>query len=76
MQKEGIDFIETFAPVVRGQSIRCLMSIPAYYGLKLEQLDVVLLSSIMMPRKISTFGFYKVLKYLMNSIKENLLYVY
>ena len=41
MQREGIDFVETFAPVAKFQSIRCLIAIAAYYGLKLEQMDVV-----------------------------------
>jgi hypothetical protein len=41
MQREGIDFVETFAPVAKFQSIRCLIAIAAYHGLKLEQVDVV-----------------------------------
>jgi hypothetical protein len=40
MQREGIDF-EMFAPVAKFQSIRCLIAIAAYYGLKLEEMDVV-----------------------------------
>jgi len=39
--KEDIDFDETFATVARFQSIRCLIAIAAYYGSKLEQMDVV-----------------------------------
>jgi len=41
MQREGIDFVESFAPVAKFQSIRCLIAIAANYGLKLEQMDVV-----------------------------------
>ena len=41
MQREGIDFVETFAPVAKFQSIRYLIAIAAYYSLKLEQIDVV-----------------------------------
>ena len=41
MQREGIDFVEAFAPVAKFQSIRCLVAIAAYYVLKLEQMDVV-----------------------------------
>jgi hypothetical protein len=41
MQTECIDFVETFASLAKCQSIRCLIAIAAYYGLKLEQMDVV-----------------------------------
>jgi len=41
MQREGIDFVETFAPIAKFQSIRCLIAISAYFGLKLEQMDAV-----------------------------------
>jgi hypothetical protein len=41
MQREGIDFVKTLASVAKFQSIRCLIVIAAYYGLKLEQMDVV-----------------------------------
>ena len=41
MQRECIDFVETFASLAKCQSIRCLIAIAAYYGLKLEQMDVV-----------------------------------
>ena len=41
MQTEDIDFVETFAPVAKFQSTRCLIAIAAYYGLKLEQMDAV-----------------------------------
>jgi len=41
MQIEGIVFVETFAPVAKFQSIRCLIAIAAYCGLKLEQMDAV-----------------------------------
>ena len=40
MQRECIDFFETFASLAKCQSIRCLIAIAAYYGLKLEQMDV------------------------------------
>jgi hypothetical protein len=41
IQRQGIDFVETLAPLAKFQSIRCLIAIVAYYGLKLEQMDVV-----------------------------------
>jgi hypothetical protein len=41
MQREGIDFVETFAPLAKFQSTRCLIANAAYYGLKLGQMDVV-----------------------------------
>jgi hypothetical protein len=41
MPRESIDFVETFAPVAEFQSIRCLIPITAFYGLKLAQMDVV-----------------------------------
>jgi hypothetical protein len=41
MQREGIDFVEAFAPVAKFQSIRWLISNAAYYDLRLEQMDVV-----------------------------------
>ena len=41
IQREGNNFVETFAPVAKFQFIRCLMEIAAYYGVKLEQMDVV-----------------------------------
>lgn len=40
-QIEGIDFQETFAPVVRYQSIRILLSYAAHHELKISQLDAV-----------------------------------
>ena len=43
--REGIDFVEPFAPVPKSQSIRCSIAIGAYNGLKLEQVDVVTTSS-------------------------------
>ena len=39
-QVEGIDFDETFAPVVRLESIRLLLSIAYIVGFKLSQMDV------------------------------------
>ena len=40
MQREGIDFVETCAPLAKFESITCLIVIAAYYGLKVEQEDV------------------------------------
>jgi hypothetical protein len=40
-QRGGIDFVETSAPFTEFQSIRCLIAITTYYGLKLEQINVV-----------------------------------
>ena len=39
-QKEGIDFNETFAPVVRHESVRVILSIAAAHNLEIIQLDV------------------------------------
>jgi hypothetical protein len=41
MQREGVDFVESFAPVAKFQSITCLIAIAVYYGLKLEQMHMV-----------------------------------
>jgi len=38
---KNLDFVKTFATLARFQSIRCLLVIAAYYGLKREQMDVV-----------------------------------
>ena len=40
MQMQGVDFMETFAPVVRAESIRILMSIIAHEDLEACQIDV------------------------------------
>ena len=39
-QKEGIDYEETFALVVRYTSIRAIMALAAKLGWKLHQMDV------------------------------------
>lgn len=39
-QKKGIDYEETYAPVVRLSGIRMLLAIAAWEGLEVEQLDV------------------------------------
>ena len=39
-QKEGIDYDETFAPVVRYISIRVIISLASILGWKLHQMDV------------------------------------
>ena len=39
-QKEGIDYEETFAPVVRLESLRILLALKAIHGWKSFQLDV------------------------------------
>nr|KYP72338.1 Retrovirus-related Pol polyprotein from transposon TNT 1-94 [Cajanus cajan] len=39
-QQEGIDFIETFAPVARIEAIRILLAFAACTGMKLYQMDV------------------------------------
>jgi hypothetical protein len=39
-QVEGLDFDETYAPVVRLESIRILLSYATYHGFKLYQMDV------------------------------------
>jgi len=40
-QQEGIDFQETYTPVVRYNTIRCLLTLAAKYNLDLDHLDVV-----------------------------------
>lgn len=40
-QRKGIDYEETFSPVVRYTSIRYLMALAARYNLKIEQMDAV-----------------------------------
>jgi hypothetical protein len=39
-QVEGLDFDETYAPVVRLESIRILIAYATYHGFKLYQMDV------------------------------------
>ena len=39
-QKEGIDYDETFSPVVRFESIRTVLALAAQFGLSLHQMDV------------------------------------
>ena len=39
-QKFGVDYEETFSPVVRFESIRCLLALGAQHKLKLHQMDV------------------------------------
>ena len=39
-QKEGLDYDETFSPVVRSESIRSVISLACKEGLKLHQMDV------------------------------------
>ena len=39
-QQEGIDYIETFAPVARLEAIRILISFAAFINFKLYQMDV------------------------------------
>ena len=41
MQIDGFDFEETFAPVVRMESVRTLFAIMAYYSLMTIHLDVM-----------------------------------
>ena len=40
-QKDGIDFLETFAPVVRWETIPLLIAIAVHLNLPLHQLDVL-----------------------------------
>lgn len=40
-QKKGIDYEETFAPVVRYSSIRMLLALAVKYNLDIDQMDVV-----------------------------------
>jgi hypothetical protein len=39
-QVEGLDFVETFAPVARLEAIRILLAFAAFKGFKLYQMDV------------------------------------
>ena len=40
-QREGVDYTETFASVVKPMSYKALFAIVAAYDLKLEQMDVI-----------------------------------
>jgi len=40
MQRVGLDYEETFSPVVRFESVRCLLALGAHYKLHLHQMDV------------------------------------
>ncbi len=39
-QKEGLDYDETFSPVVRSESVRSVIALATKNGLKLHQLDI------------------------------------
>jgi len=39
-QKEGVDFVETFSPVAKFNSIRIISALTTYYDLELHQMDV------------------------------------
>jgi hypothetical protein len=52
-QVEGLDFDETYAPVVRLESIRILLAYATYHGFKLYQMDVKMPSSMDQSRKRS-----------------------
>jgi hypothetical protein len=39
-QTQGIDFNETFSPVAKFNSLRCVLSVAAFEDLELHQLDV------------------------------------
>lgn len=40
LQREGIDYNEIYAPVVKHKTIRLILSMVAHYDMELEQLDV------------------------------------
>ena len=39
-QKEGIDYIETFSPVSKKDSLRIILALVAQFDLELQQMDV------------------------------------
>ena len=39
-QKEGLDYFDTYSPVIRITSIRILITITALYNLEIHQMDV------------------------------------
>jgi hypothetical protein len=54
-QKPGTDYEETFSPVVRGESIRMLLSLAAQEGMELHLLNVALPSSMVHFRRRYTW---------------------
>ena len=40
IQKEGIDYIETFSPVSKKDSLRIILALVAHFDLELQQMDV------------------------------------
>jgi hypothetical protein len=51
-QVEGLDFDETYALIARLESIRILLAYATYHGFKLYQMDVKVLSSMVLSRKM------------------------
>jgi hypothetical protein len=39
-QRQGIDFTETYSPIIRHESIRCILAIAATRGMTLKQFDI------------------------------------
>ena len=39
-QRQGLDYEETFSPVVRFESVRCVLALAAHFKMKLHQMDV------------------------------------
>ena len=40
IQKEGIDYIETFSPISKKDSFRVILALVAHFDLELQQMDV------------------------------------
>lgn len=71
LQGEGLYFTETVASLPNFQPNRCYIAIAAWYGFKLEQIDLGTALSILLLWKKCTSRFHKVLKNQVNLRKSS-----